>query len=66
MARKEPTYNIRCFLEDGTPITKDNQHLTRVNKEVAKFQTKVIVKQLNEMPKEVGEVVFNKLLLSLK
>lgn len=61
MARKEPIYNIRCFFEDGTPVTKDNQHLTRVNKEITKFQVKIILKQLNEMPKEVGEVVFNKL-----
>ncbi len=61
MTHKEPIYNIRCFLENGTPITQEHQHLMRIN-QVSKFQTKGIVKKLNEMPKEVGEVVLNQLL----
>lgn len=63
MARKQPTYNIRCFFEDGSPITSENQHLTRVNQECVKFQAKGIIKQLNEMPKDIGEVVFKRLTL---
>lgn len=61
MARKEQEYNIRCFLEDGTPLTKENQHLTCINQEVTKFQAKVIISQINKMPKEVGELVFERL-----
>lgn len=62
MTHQDPNYNMRCFLEDGTPITQDHQHLMRMH-QVSKFQAKGMVKKLNEMPKEVGEVVFNKLLL---
>ena len=61
MTGKEQEYNIRCFLEDGTPLTKENQHLTCINKEVTKFQAKVIISQINKMPKEVGELVFERL-----
>lgn len=61
MTGKEQEYNIRCFLEDGTPLTKENQHLTCINQEVTKFQAKVIINQINKMPKEVGELVFERL-----
>ncbi|WP_053983844.1 hypothetical protein [Niameybacter massiliensis] len=61
MACKEQEYNIRCFLEDGTPLTKENQHLTCINQEVTRFQAKVIVSQINKMPKEVGKIVFERL-----
>lgn len=64
MARKEPTYNIRYFFEDGTPLTEENSHLTRVNLETAKFQTRYIIRQLNKMPKEVGKEVFRRLTIA--
>lgn len=65
MARKKTTYPIRCFFEDGTTVTKATQHLTRVNQEVAEFQSKIIIKQLNEMPKEVGEIILKRLVATL-
>lgn len=61
MAKKQPTYGIRWFLEDGTPLTEDNEHLTRVKGEVAKFQVAGIVRELNKMPKEFGKEVFKRL-----
>lgn len=61
MAKKQPTYNIRCFFENGEPITEENSYLSKVNIEVTKFQNKTIIKKLNEMPRDVGEVVFSRL-----
>lgn len=55
MTKKQPAYNIRYFFEDGMEVTKENSYLSKVNKEVSKFQSGYIVKQLNGMPKEIGE-----------
>lgn len=62
MARKEPTYNIRCFFEDGTPLTKENIYMTRIKQEVTAFQAKMIIRQLNQLPEEIGRKVFEGLI----
>lgn len=62
MSRKQPTYKIRMFLEDGTPLTKENMHMTRIKQEVTAFQAKMIIRQLNQIPEEIGRKVWKGLI----
>ena len=61
MAKKQTNYEIRMFLEDGTPLTKENVNMTGIKETVTTFQIKMIIRKLNQMSEIKGSKIFDRL-----
>ncbi len=64
MALKDPAWinNVHFILEDGTPLTKDNEHLTKAHSEIIQYHTRNIYRYLNNLPYSQRETMYNKLI----
>ena len=49
------------FLEDGTPLTKENVNMTGIKETVTTFQIKMIIRKLNQMSEIKGSKIFDRL-----
>ena len=60
---KQPDWinNIHFMLEDGTPLTDENGHLTRAQDELIQYHVRNIYKYLNSLPLKQRQYTYNKI-----
>ncbi len=63
-SKKQPFWinNVHFFLEDGTPLTKENEHLAKAHDEVIQYHVRNIYRFLNGLPSNQRQYAYEKII----